>query len=42
MDELRNGQLDTGFRGSRGTLSSANVYTKVFNTNYVMGDKELA
>ena len=42
MDKLKYGQLDTGSRGSGSALSGTNVYTKVFNSDNVMGDKELA
>ena len=42
MDELKYGQLDTGSWGSRSTLSSADVYTKIFNTDAILGGQELA
>tara|TARA_R100000501_G_C2563035_1_gene72912 strand:- start:339 stop:467 length:129 start_codon:yes stop_codon:yes gene_type:complete len=42
MDELRNGQLDTGSWSGGSALSSTNVYIEISNTDYVMGDKEFA
>lgn len=42
MDELKYGQLDTGSWSSRSTISSANVYTKIFNTDAILGGQELA
>ena len=41
MDELKHGQLDTGSWSGRGTISSANVYIKIFNTNVILGGQEL-
>ena len=42
MDKLKHGQLDTGFRSSRSTISSADVYFEIFDTNAILGGQELA
>ncbi len=42
MDELKYGQLDSGSWSSGSALSSADVYTKVFDADNVMGGQKLA
>ena len=42
MDELKHGQLDTGSWSGRSTISSANVYIEIFNTDAILGGQELA
>ena len=42
MDKLKHGQLDTGSWSGRGTISSINVHTEIFNADIVLGGQELA
>ena len=40
MDELKYGQLDTGFGSGRRAISSTDVHTEVLNTDFIMGGEE--
>ena len=42
MDELKHGQLDTGSWSGRGTISSADVYIEILNTDAILGGQEFA